>query len=290
MLTIAVGMALAGIVVVALTGELLFFFYMLFYAAGPLYAGVHIGVQRWLWARKRDEWALRMKALGLEFRPRVTTRDVAPNRKLPLFSIGDPRRQRADFMARGVVEGQEIVVMNYRYADWFRTPKGQRFLRGAIQTIALFPHLEDLPDFHLAPAENDWNSLAPHWAEELNVGRVVRMVDGCDDDPLLIRTWDELVVMRLFDDERLERLGNLTGWNVESRDARVVIYRHGEVMSTDELPYFVQRALDIVGVLTDFDRKNGTPVALGDERILPGPPPRKWTERLRRTPKAPRRG
>jgi hypothetical protein len=280
MVTMSMGIVSAGVLGVVFLGALEWLLMSLFYAAGPLFGVIHIGVQRWQWVRKRDEWALRMKALGLTFQPRVASSDVTPNRRLPLFSFGDPARQRADFLARGVVEGREIVVMNYRFADWFRTPKGQRLLRGDVQTIALFPHAQGLPVFHLAPAENDWNTLAPHWVEELNVGRVVRVVDHCDD-PALIRTEDELDVLRLFTNERLEQLGNLTGWTVESRDGRLLIYRQGEVMDTDELPYFVQRALDIALVLTDHEQTGAGPTAGRDERVL-SEPPRKWIERLQK--------
>jgi hypothetical protein len=285
LLMIAVGILFLGAVGFAHSGTLEWLLMTSFYAAGPLIGAIHTGVQRWRWVKKRDEWALRMKALGLEFQQHVTTGDITPNRRLPLFSFGDPARQRADFLARGVVERREIVVMNYRYADWFRTPNGPRFLRSGIQTIALFPHVEDLPVFHLAPAENEWDTFAPHWVEELNVGRAVRFVDDCGDDPVLIRTEDELDVLRLFSKERIKRLGNLTGWTIESRDSRVVIYRHGEVMDTDELPYFVYRALDMVAVLTDFEETAARPTVGRDERVIPEAP-RKWMDRLQR----PRRG
>jgi hypothetical protein len=281
LLLLAMAIIMLGVLGVVIGGELSMFFLALFYGAGPLIVSIHLFMQWLAWSQKRQEWAVRMKALGLEFQPHVTTKDLAPFLDLPLFCIGDPKRQRADFLARGSIEGREVVVLNYRYADWFLTPKRRKFLRGGIQTVALFPHVEELPDFHLSPQENDWNLLAPHWVEDLRVGRVVCVTDSGDDDPALIRTEDELAVMRLFPAERLERLGNLSGWTIESYEGRLAIYRHGEVMDADEIPYFIQRALDVVAVMTDLDKASEPRDSSGDERVLPGPP-RKWTERLRK--------
>jgi hypothetical protein len=282
LMTLGIGLLLHGVLIFVFTGDVALLSVGLIYSAGPLIGGIHTFIQWRTWKRQREEWILRMKALGLKFQQRVTTTDIEPFLNLPLFCFGESKLQRADFLARGSVEGREVVVMNYLYCGWFRTPRRRRIFRGGRQTIALFPHVEELPDFHLSPSDNEWNILAPDWVQLLRVGRVVCVANGYDDDPVLIRTEDDLAVVRLFSAERLQRLGNLTGWTVETWDGRMAIYRHWETMDSDEIPYFVQRALDIVAVLTDADGIGEVPAAGRDERILSGPPPRKWMKRLQK--------
>jgi hypothetical protein len=281
LLTVGIGILLLGVLGVVMTGELEIIFATFFYAAGAGIVSIKLFIEWRAWNLKREEWAVRMKALGLEFQLRVTTRDIKPYLDLPLFCFGDPGRQRADFLARGCVEGRDVVVMNYRYGGQFLTPKRRRILRAGIQTVALFPDVEGLPNFHLTPQEIEWNILAPDWVEEFEVGRVIRVADGYPDDPILIRSDDDLAAPLLFSPERLKRLGKLGGWTVECRDGQVAVYRHGEEMDTDELPYFVQRALDIVAVLTDREEAGARPSAGRDERVF-AEPPRKWTERLQK--------
>jgi hypothetical protein len=183
----------------------------------------------------------------------VAKADLQPFLDLPLFRFTDPNNIQADSLVRGVVEGQETMVMHLRSALVYPTLIGLRSYRGPVQTLAFFPDVEAMPDFHLAAQEHPWNAIAPDWPEELHLGPVVRVFNGYSLNPILIRGQDAQEVARLFPPDCERELGDLTGWTIECQSGNLLIYRSGEKMSMEDLPYFVNRTLELVSVLTRRD-------------------------------------
>jgi hypothetical protein len=241
---------------------------MLLTYGGLPFLGAVISLVTWQLEQQRQaQWARLARGLGLtEHRERVEESELEPFLDLPLFRFTDPDNNQADSLVAGVVEGHAATVMQMRYAFLQPTLTGRRSVRGKVQTIALFPNVGPLPDFHLADQDNDWDSMTPGWPRELRLGPVVRVVNEYSRNPTVIRGNEEEGVARLFTEARVRQLGKLSGWTVECQDGNLIVYRHAERMGLDRLPYFVDRVLDIVSVLTRLDESSEAPRGL-EERI-----------------------
>jgi hypothetical protein len=232
-----------------------------------------------------ERWIRRAAALGLtEVHERVGRADLDPFLGLPLFRFGDAPHDCARAIAIGTVEGVPLCVVEYSYGGWYSSRDGKTYFGGGTQTLALFRDCA-LPDFHLAPEENDWNVMRPGWDQALELGPAIRAVNPFSFNPFSFnRSWlrghDADALDRLFGPERVRNLGDLTGWTIECREGRAAVYRHGEVITVDDLAAFVLRAVDFLAVLTAA-QEGGERRAGGERHVQQG---------QRRGWMAPRRG
>jgi hypothetical protein len=235
-----------------------------------LAGGVVSLVERHRNKAQRQQWQRRAAAVGLtELRERVGQADLEPFLDLPLFRFGEQKHDRAGCLARGMVEGISLCVLTYRYAGWYRSRVGGKVFSGGTQTLALFQNCP-LPDFHLSPVGNDWDVMESGWDRALGLGPVVQQVNPFSLDRSLLRGPDETALRRLFSPERVRQLGELTGWTIECQGGRVVVYRHREVMTVDELAPFVHRAVDFIAILT-APQEPQRPGAASEKHVQPGP-------------------
>jgi hypothetical protein len=232
--------------------------------------------------RQRAETA---RMLGLSFQPRVLNKDVQPLLDLPLFYFTRKGRYSAAYQMRGHFDGREVLVMDFAYTSSFPNRINVKVPRMGLQTIAWLEVGPAVPEFHLAPVENDWDDLDPSWPRTLDLGETVLRIDTEPRDPSVVRGHDEESVRRLFSSERIEALGNLGGWTVESQDGWVLIYRHRESLVVEDLPPFIRRVVDIAEVLS----RHIAPAAPTDKRgIQTGPSPGTPTDRFSELPGQPR--
>jgi hypothetical protein len=228
------------------------------------YSGIYLltpgAFTAWPWARERFRRARRAaaaRALGLGFRPRVCWADLEPFDRLPLFRFSQDGDYKAAYWMHGTFEGVPLRVFDLAFTAPFPHRVSVTTLRRSLQTVAVVWAGRDFPPFHLAPVDNDWDELDPEWPEALALGDEALEVDAYSRTPGLVRSREVEAARRLFSEARLRELGPLGGWTVESRGGWLLIYRHREVQSVEELPHFVSKVADLARVFTGPEAEAG---------------------------------
>lgn len=211
-------------------------------------AGVCMLSDRYRYRREMTKWAKDSISHGLHFDEQVTEADIEPFLDSPLFRFGDANRDNAYSHTWGTIDGRPFSVLNYRYGGRFFNTEGKKTIRFFEQTVFLFPDA-GLPEFHLSPEDNDWNRLGRYWPSDLEVGKLVRIVNPLAEYPAALLAHDIDTVRRLFTRRRIRRLGTLSGWTIESLHGHLVIYYHADRREYADLPDFIKKAARFVEAL-----------------------------------------
>jgi hypothetical protein len=188
---------------------------------------------------KRAEAA---RALGLSFRPRLRESDLRELLEHSLFALTAYRGPYGGYVCHGTFEGEPVVVFDYGFAGAFRTTEEGRSLLAGRQTVFHLPSAGGVPDFHLAPADSDWDELivTRRWlfltgdvAFEIDIGGATAVLRGAD----------EAALRRLFRREQREALGLFPGWTIECRGGRLLFYRDRKAVPPDEIGHYLHQAV-----------------------------------------------
>jgi hypothetical protein len=228
------------------------------------------------YARRRVEerrHAAAARSLGLHYRPRVRESDITPFLSLSLFALSAPWGRKGNHLMEGVVDGQRVILFQFRCELHYRAANDLRHSWWAEQTLILFPDVGYVLPFLFTPEVAPSRLLLNGRAWSPTIGTTVVEVELEDGTVASVRGNDEGGLKRLFCPERVEAMAPLGTWTVESALGRLMLYQAGYVLEPDELPRYLHQAVRIASALRSagFDSSLGPPQSGASPHVQPGP-------------------